>query len=211
MVFWISILVGGIFAWVWVRMGFFEAWTMLFNIVVAIYVSVFLSPVIVEIVPAAAETIWCYGLILVSVGAGVFAILAGISYTFLTGRFKVTFPRIFDNVGAGVLGFLAGLLVWSFAATAVSLTPIAENAWAQQLGFGKKVLQTHGAYLSWWCDLVHSIAASSASDTTAEQTIAGIWKAAEQKIKSKKVEKVEKVDTVEANQPSKKRRGFEDL
>ena len=34
MVFWIGILVGGLFAWFAVKMGFYETWTFAFNIII---------------------------------------------------------------------------------------------------------------------------------------------------------------------------------
>lgn len=42
MVFWIAILVGGAFVWLGVRMGFYQSWCLLFNIVVSIYLAIFL-------------------------------------------------------------------------------------------------------------------------------------------------------------------------
>ncbi|HCO95296.1 MAG TPA: hypothetical protein DIU00_15330, partial [Phycisphaerales bacterium] len=123
MVFWTGILAGGLFAWFAIRIGFYEMWAMLFNIIISIYIAVFLTPVIIDIIPAAGDTSYGNALTMVTAAIGVFLILYVITYLFLTGQFKVSFPRIFDTLGTSVLGFLAGFLIWSFAAALICATP----------------------------------------------------------------------------------------
>lgn len=171
MVFWVGILAGGFFVWFAVKIGFYETWTMLFNIVISIYAAVFLTPVIIENVPAASDTSYGTALTLAAIAAGVFLILYGISYTFLTSQFSVSFPKIFDNLGAGVLGFLSGLLIWSFLVLLISTMPIAQNSFVRDIGFGPKIEQTSGPYISWWCNLVNKAVASGQGECTAQQVI----------------------------------------
>ena len=52
MVFWIGILVAVIFAYSAIKLGFYHAWTMLFNLVIAVYVALRISPAIEEFLPA---------------------------------------------------------------------------------------------------------------------------------------------------------------
>lgn len=167
MVFWVGILVGAFFVWVAVGRGFYDTWTMLFNVVISVYTAVYLTPVIVDIIPAAGETVYGNALTLAAVAAAVFVILYVISLTFLTGQFKVAFPKIFDNLGAGILGFLGGLLIWSFAVLLISATPIGKNDFARSIGLGSEVGQTSNPYLCWWCDLINTAAASD--DTRSAQ------------------------------------------
>ena len=156
MVFWVGILVGGLFVWLAVRRGFYEMWTMLFNLLISIYIAVYLTPVIVEIVPAAGDTAYGNAMMLLAVAVAIFAILYVISLTFLTGQFKVEFPKIFDNLGAGILGFLGGLRVWSVVVLLISATPIVKSDFARSVGLE----QTGNPYLCWWCNLVNTAAAS---------------------------------------------------
>lgn len=173
MIFWIGILVGGVSAWYAVRLGFLEVWTTLFNIVVSIYVAVFSTLAVAEGIPAAGETSFGHCFTMAAVGIGTFLILGGISYTFLTGRFKVTFPKIFDNVASGVLGFFAGVLVWSFLALLLSVTPLARSGVAQSLGIGGSSQQTHVQYVSWWCDWIGRLSSRRGQGST-ERMIAEI-------------------------------------
>jgi len=171
MVFWLAILGGGLFAWLAVKQGFYDTWAMLFNIVIAIYMAVFLTPVITELIPGIDEMSYSTALTLIVIAAGVFFILFGISYTLITGQFNVTFPRIFDVVFAGLLGFLAGFLVLSFAAFLICVTPISENKCLKEIGLSSQSQQANISYICWWCDLVNNFVASEDSHYTAEKMI----------------------------------------
>ncbi|MHC4115882.1 MAG: CvpA family protein [Planctomycetota bacterium] len=179
MVFWASILAGGFFAWLAIRMGFYEMWTMLFNIVVAVYVAVFMTPVIVDVVPAAGDTSYGNALTLAATAIGSFLILYGISYVLLTGQFKVSFPKVFDLVLAGLLGFCAGFFVFSFAALVITITPLSRNSLAARAGLDGRSQRSNIAYICWWCDAVDRIAASPDRKTTSEQTINALLSSAQ--------------------------------
>ena len=160
MVFWAGILAAAFFAWLAVKIGFYETWTMLFNIVISIYLSVFLTPAITTMVPAAGDTAYGNALTLITVAAGAFLILHGVSYSFLTGRFSVWFPRPLDNVGSGLLGFLAGFLIWSFVTLVISVSPLSQAGFARDISLTSAVEQTSVPYIAWWCDTVNAVVAA---------------------------------------------------
>ena len=188
MAFWIGILVGGAFAWFAIKRGFYETWTLVFNIVIAIYLAVFLGPVIANIVPAVRDTAYNNALTMLATAIGSFLILHGISYTFLTGQFSIPFPKIFDTVGTGFLGFLAGFLVWSFVSLVICITPISQNSFVKEIGFGSQFQQTNVGYISWWCNLVNKVVASQDKKYTTEQVINGLLKSAEPGVQRKPAE-----------------------
>ena len=182
MVFWASILAGGLFAWLAIRIGFYEIWAMLFNIVISIYMAIFLTPVIVDVIPAAGDTSYGNALTLAATATGAFLVLFGISYVFLTGQFSISFPKIFDIVCAGLLGFLAGALVFSFAALIITAAPISQNSFVSKLGFNPQSQRSNISYICWWCDLVDMIASSPDRQTTSEQTIDGLLSTAQSEV-----------------------------
>jgi len=185
MVFWASILAGGFFAWLATRIGFYETWTMLFNIVISIYVAVFLAPAIADIAPAAGDTSYGTALSLAVTATGLFLVLHGISYVFLTGQFKVSFAKVFDLVFAGLLGFLAGCLVFSFAAFVITVTPISQNSLASRVGFNGRSQRSNIAYICWWCDAVDLIASSPGRTATSKQILGELLKNAQPRTKDK--------------------------
>jgi len=168
MVFWLGILTGGIFVWLAIKIGFYEIWAMLFNIVISIYVAIFLTPIILDIVPGADDIPCCNAFALTVLGVGTFLILYGITYVFLTGQFKVAFPQLFEILFTGILGFLAGFLVLSFAALIITITPISQNRFVRQIGFNSESQQANISYMCLWCDLVNSIVSSDTKITSKE-------------------------------------------
>lgn len=193
-----GIVIGGIFAFLGVRKGFYDTWAILFDIVIAVYLGVFLGPAIAAITPEALPG-YHSAMTIGATGLAAFAILYGISYIFITNQYKVPFPRALDILGAGFLGFLAGVLVWSFASTVVCLTPLTEKAVFKTLGFQAAVDQASVSYLAGWCDGVHSIVGSDKDEDT-KAIIAGLIKSAE---KEKAIPTADDVnDTTEASEPN---------
>jgi len=194
MVFWLSILAGGLFIWLAIRIGFFEMWTMLFNIVISIYVAIFLTPVIVDVVPSAGDTAYGNALTLAVTAMGTFLILFGISYIFLTGQFSVAFPKVFDILFAGFLGFLAGALIFSFLALIITATPISQNRVMSKIGFNVQSQRSNIEYICKWCDLLDLAVSSPDRDTTAEQTINTLLSSTQAKPTDNKGEEVNERD-----------------
>jgi uncharacterized membrane protein required for colicin V production len=171
MVFWFGILTGGLFIWFAMKIGFYEMLAMFFNIIISIYVAIFLSPVILDIIPEAGDIPCSNALALAVLGVGTFFVLYGITYVFLTGQFKVSFPKSFDILLAGVLGFLAGFLVLSFAAFVITITPISQNRFIKQIGLNRTSQQANISYICFWCDSVNSIVSAPDSKITSKQAV----------------------------------------
>jgi uncharacterized membrane protein required for colicin V production len=171
MVFWAGILAGGIFIWFAVKIGFYETFVILFNIVISIYVAIFLTPIILDIIPTAGDTPYSNALALVVTAAGTFLILFGLTYVLLTSQYKVSFPKIFDILFSGALGFLTGFLILSFITFIVTVTPISQNRFVKQIGLDRKSQQANISYICWWCDKVNWFVSSPESKITSEQAI----------------------------------------
>jgi uncharacterized membrane protein required for colicin V production len=176
MVLWMAILMGVLFVWVCVRRGFYETAILLFNIVVSIYVAIFLAPTVASLAPATpGASSYRIALSLITLGGGCFAILHGVSFVVLTGQFHIPFPRFFDIVAAGLLGFLAGFLVLSFVALAVTAMPVSNHWLLSRSGFNRQAEQLNTACLSWCCDRVHSIAGCDCGATPTQDAIGRLF------------------------------------
>lgn len=201
MVFWLSILASGLFVWLAVRMGFFETWTMLFNIVISVYVAIFLTPVLLGILPAAGGTSYGVALALAVTAIGSFCTLWGISYVFLTGQFRIAFPKAFEILLSGLLGFLAGFLVSSFLCLTITVAPVSQNRLVSAIGFNVESQQPNISYLCWWCDLVHSIVSLPDTKTTSHQTVSQLLSIPKPETRRKPDEKPEPKRPVESDRP----------
>ena len=172
MAFWTAILVGALFVWLTVRLGFYETWGLLFSCIVSIYVAVFLAPSVAGFASATAKvSAYSTALAMVALAGGCFAILYGLSYVFLTGQFKISFPEIFDILLAGAMGFLTGFLVLSFVALALTTTPLAENELAHDLGLNPESEKSNIACIAWCCDRVHSVVGGDTDDSATRAAI----------------------------------------
>jgi len=181
MLFWLGILVGAALAYLAVKMGFYETWVLLFNLTVAVYLGLFLRPLVADLIPAAGGTDFGPALTMLAIAGAVFAILQGLSFVFLTGQFKVPFPKIFDVVLSGILGFCAGLLIWSFVALLITISPFAQRPAIEKIGFSPAAYTEQSAgCLAWCCDLIHNFTASDSAPTT-EQAIQTALNAAPKK------------------------------
>ena len=206
MAFWFGILVAGLFVWFAVGIGFYEMWVMLFNIVISIYLAVFLRPIIVNI-PAVGDTPYSDALTMIAIALASFSILHGISYTFITSQFKVSFPRIFNTLGTGFLGFLAGFLVWNFVSFLIFITPISQDTFVRGIGFNDEFQQSNISVICRWCDLVNTVVSSQDSEYTTEQAVSGLLKSTEPELQVEPAEQAEPND-VETDVSEEERLGL---
>jgi len=199
MVFWIGILVGGAFAWFAIKLRFYQTWALMFNIIISIYLAIYLRPVIANI-PVVGDTPYSNVLIMVAVALASFLILHGVSYTFLTSQFNVSFPKVLDTLGTGLLGFLAGFLVWSFLSLLIYITPASQNTFVKGIGFTNEFQQTTVSYISRFCNLVNMVVSSQDNEHSAEQTITKLLKGAGSKTQAKQAEPEKPVEPAEPNE-----------
>jgi len=171
MIFWTCILVGGLFAWLAIKIGFYETVVHLFNIIISIYVAIFITPFILVTFPAAGNMPCCQAVAPASIAVGMFLILYGIAYVFLTGQFKVSFPKVFDILFAGILGFFTGFLVASFAALIIMLTPLSRNTFMNKAGFNRTSIADNLTYVCKLCDSVHWFVSLPGENVTSKEII----------------------------------------
>jgi hypothetical protein len=162
-----GILAGGFCVWLAVKIGFYETWAMLFNIVIAIYIALFLAGPIVNFLPQDAVNFpYRQALTLTILAAGTFLILHGITYILFISQFKVTFPKIFDILFAGLLGFFGGFLLLSFVALIIFLTPFGAYAGMDNASVKYNISSAYRLF-----DGIHSVVSGPDNEVTAEKVI----------------------------------------
>lgn len=162
-----GILAGGFCVWLAVKIGFYETWATLFNIVIAIYIALFLARPVVNYLPEDAVNIPCrLALTLTILAVGTFLIQHGITYILFTSQFKVTFPKIFDILFAGLLGFFGGFLLLSFVALIIFLTPFGAYT-----GVNDTSVEYNISSAYWLFDAIHSIVSPPDNEITTEKVI----------------------------------------
>jgi hypothetical protein len=174
--FLLGILIAVLFAFSAKKMGFYHTWTMLFNLIVAVYLAIRLGPFLDDFLPAFISVQYSKSFALLAIGTGAFLILQGVAYTMLIGQFEITFPRIVNILGSGLLGFLAGFLVWSFATFTFYTTPLSQSQSVKEIGFDAKTFEEAKTqpYLVWWCNFLDKFIASGNNPDSVEKTIKDI-------------------------------------
>jgi hypothetical protein len=171
--FLLGILIAVLFALSARKMGFYHTWTMLFNLIVAIYLAIRLGPFMNDYIPAYVSEQYSKTLSMVAIGTGAFLVLQGIAYTLLIGQFEVTFPRTVNILGTGLLGFLAGFLVWSFVLFAFYTTPLCQSQSVKELHIDMKTFEEAKTqpYLVWWCNFLDKFIASGDNPDSVTKTM----------------------------------------
>jgi hypothetical protein len=168
MVFWLAVLAGGLFAWGAVRVGFYSTWTVFVHLLLAVYAAIILTPVIASGMTAVTSTSCGYALAVMCIAIAIFSIGCGVTKICLSGPGRVVFPKTFDTIIAGVVGFLGGFFVMGFLAFVFSLTPLSEVGFFKMLGFDAQGQSVTRGYICWWCDWVHGVVGAGVPASTAE-------------------------------------------
>ena len=170
----ITIIVGILFALLGMKKTFYPMWALLFNVLLAIYLAVMLTPIIIDkfkIIDSFGN--YSYALCLLSIAVAVFAVAQLLTFRFLTAVYCVSFPAILNNAGAAILGFLTGFAVANFIIFIITITPITGNPSLDKLS---KDAQSYGnvdSYLISTCKVINKL--SLQCDKKAPQkAVAGI-------------------------------------
>ncbi len=127
MVFWIAILVGCAALYLATRIGFFDTLVLSFNMLISIYVGIYSARTFIDLVPSAASFVYGTATTVGAISLIFFLFLCGLSHVLLTGQFKVAFPKVFDVLLSGFVGFCTGILLISYTVFILSIMPLAKT------------------------------------------------------------------------------------
>ena len=144
-----------------------------------------------NVIPEVGDTLYSNALTMLATAVAAYLILYAISYIFFTSQISVPFPKIFDILGAGFLGFSAGFLLWSFACLLISITPLSQQPMVKKIDFAGQFQRINMPYLSWWCDRVNMVVSRQNSTTSTEQTISTLLGDFERKAHEKATKQAE--------------------
>jgi len=174
MIFGVALLVAGFFAWLGSRLGFYGSWILLWNLVLSAYMGVFLTPMLVALIPQAAAAQNGYALTAIGVFAATLLLAYGISIAVLRGRLIAEFDWAWDTFGGGLLGFLAGFLACGFWAFSLCLTPYAQTDSCKRLGLDVESQRATLSYVTGWCGMLHFVVSSTDAPLTARQAVTAL-------------------------------------
>ena len=154
MTFWLAVSVGIITAFIGVKKGFYTLWALLFNILIAIYLGILLTPSVIGWVPDLTDSGYHQAACVAGIAVIVFAVLQTISMLCVTEDFQPALPELVGRIGAPLLGFLAGYLVTCFLVFVICIMPFAKHPVAKNFLGEEKPAPTALASVEKACNFV---------------------------------------------------------
>ncbi|MDD5011574.1 MAG: hypothetical protein PHQ00_05585 [Phycisphaerae bacterium] len=128
----ITIIIALIVALIFALWGYgkklFPVWAFAFNVIIAVYLGVMLSPTIAESAGGTLEFLGAYTDVAVMFAIAIiyFVTAQFLSNKYLTNTYCVSFPKAVNDIGAAILAFAGGFLIANFILFAVSASPLKE-------------------------------------------------------------------------------------
>jgi len=160
----LGIIFGLVFAWFAAGHGFYAMWAVLVNVVIAMYVAIMLTPMAVEIILGEDASPYAHAGFIGGITAVVFVILHTLAITFLTGTFEVSLPKIFNNIGAGLLGFITGMILWGLVCFILLVMPVRKDYFGAEFNLAGDLERMSQLSVCRTCRLVNVLSRQSNSD-----------------------------------------------
>ena len=172
MIFWLGIILALAGAFLASKKGLYEMWSLLFNIIISVYLGLTFGPVMKGLM--GIDFVGSEVLVIFGTAAVCLTVLYGASYIIFLSQFHVTFPKMLDMIGGGVLGFLTTLLAWSFIAFLICVSPLGQYNILNKVDFNSTSLSGTFSYMKWFPGIVHSMVAADQKQDSLEQKVAAM-------------------------------------
>ena len=127
MLFWLCLLMGCLFGWLCFKKGLFVAITMLFNLMIGIYVGVLAAPRILNMNPEYGQSSYYAAGTIFFLAIIIFAVLQLIAWFYLLNDTLEYFPKLIDQLGGAFCGFLFGYFLLGLMTFSVCVMPFTKT------------------------------------------------------------------------------------
>jgi len=111
-------------------------WAFLFNVLIATYLALVLTPAVLEIKAVGELTgflgTWTNAAVLLAIWGLYLALSQLLSFYYLTNTYCVSFPKFVDDFGGALLGFAGGYITANILLFALAVSPLNENSLTQK-------------------------------------------------------------------------------
>jgi hypothetical protein len=127
MLFWICLIIGGLFAWLGLKKGFYVWLATLLCLMTGIYISVLATPYILKMSPEYSDSGYYAAITMLMLALVIFVVLDVICWFFFLHDREEYFPKRIEQVGGGFCGFLFGYFLLGLAALSVCMMPFSRS------------------------------------------------------------------------------------
>ena len=148
-----------VFAFIGYRKTFYPGWAVLFNLLIAVYISIMSAPQIVDKFPVVRTYLdnYTYSAAILIIAAVIFIVLQSFAFRFFTAVSIVSFPKLLNSLGAAILGFLTGSAIAGFLFFLINISPLADNSTVRSFTQDKQAPDRSNGVVLVSCDFIHSI------------------------------------------------------
>lgn len=150
----VFILIIILFVWLGVRKGLLYMATVLFNLLIALYIGIVSTPQVLRISAGFHHSpyfaVGCLALIVGAVFYGLFRL----GYRLFLEEGVRYFGTLFDTAGSALAGFLTGYILWGFMMLVFSMLPLGRQPMVQQYITGENAREFAQVTMTDVCKLV---------------------------------------------------------
>ncbi|MCX5632154.1 MAG: CvpA family protein [Phycisphaerae bacterium] len=148
-----------VFAFIGYRKTFYPGWAVLFNLLIAVYISIMSAPQIVDKFPDVRNYLgnYTYSGGILAAAVIIFAVLQSFAFRFFTAVSVVSLPKLLNSLGAAILGFLTGSVIAGFLFFLINITPLADNSTVRSFTQDKQIPDRTNGVVLVSCDFIHNI------------------------------------------------------
>jgi len=128
----ITLILSGLLAWMGLRKGVFIMAATCFNLLVAVYLGVLSTPMVLKTIPELEASGYFSALCMLLLIFLCFLLLEGVCYCFFFRGTDIVFPPLFDKIGGGLLGFVSGYVLAGVLILAICMMPFARLDFIQK-------------------------------------------------------------------------------
>jgi hypothetical protein len=127
MLFWLCLIIGCLFGWLCFKKGLFVAITMLFNLMIGVYISVLAAPRILNMNPEYGQSGYYAATTMFALAMVIFAVLQLIAWFYLLNDTLEYFPKLIDQIGGAFCGFLFGYFLLGLVTLSICVMPFSKG------------------------------------------------------------------------------------
>ena len=127
MLFWLCLVIGILFGWLGLKKGLYVAIAMLFNLMIGVYVSVLATLRILYMNPEYGQSGYYAAMTMFFLSIIIFGVLQLIAWFYFLHDIEEYFPKLIEQLGGAICGFLFGYLLLSMAVLSICIMPFSRQ------------------------------------------------------------------------------------
>jgi hypothetical protein len=147
-------IIGGLFGWLGFRKGLYVAIVMLFNLMIGIYIGVLTSLRILNMNPEYGQSEYYAAFTMFFLSIIIFAVLQIIAWFYFLHDTLEYFPRLIEQLGGALCGFLFGYFLLGLTVLAVCVTPVSKGHIPSLLPQREKMIQFSSSPVIGACNFI---------------------------------------------------------